>query len=124
MSEKVPWDTFWASPEPRDKEIAHKRWSQDKGKKENSFSGRYLHLKMISKQILRHAEMARDIKEWKMPTSKFGHFWTKTVGLPLGQNSIFGRKLNILLKAYNQISMSENVSWDSFVSPQGPGTKK
>ena len=63
MSENVPLDTFWASQGTRDKEIAHKRWTQDKGKRENSSSGRYLHLKMIPKGIIRYAEMAKDIKE-------------------------------------------------------------
>ena len=38
---------------------------------------------MIPKGVLRHAEIPRDINKWKMPTSKFGHFWPKTLDLPL-----------------------------------------
>ena len=44
--------------------------------------------------------------------------------LPLGKKSIFGRNTNILLKASNQISVSENVSCKAFYAPKGPGTKK
>ena len=30
---------------------------------------------MIPKGLLQHAQIPRDINKWKMPTSKFGHFW-------------------------------------------------
>ena len=114
VSENVPWDNFLASQGTRDKEIAHKRWSHGKRWTGNSLSGRYLHLKMIPKGVFRHAEIPRDINKWKMPTSKFGHFWPKTMDLPLGKTSIFGRNTNILLKTSNRISVSENVPWDNF----------
>ena len=36
---------------------------------------------MIPKGVLLHAEIPRDIKEWKIPTSKLGQFWPKTLDL-------------------------------------------
>ena len=42
-------------PMTKDKEIVQKRWSQDKGKTEisfNSLPGRYLHFKMIPKEVV------------------------------------------------------------------------
>ena len=68
---------------------------------------------MILKGALRKAEIPKDIDEWKMPTSKFGHFQPKTVKITFGKNSILRRKTNILLKASNQISRSENVALDT-----------
>ena len=88
-------------------------------------SGRYLHLKMIRKGVLRHAEIPSDINKLKMPTLKFGHFWPKTMDLPLGKKKyIFGRNTNILLKASNRISMSEKDPETVFRPPKGPATKK
>ena len=37
------------------------------------------HLKLIPNGVLRHTEIPRDISKWKIPTSKFGHFWQKTL---------------------------------------------
>ena len=59
-------------------------------------------------------------------------FDQKPLNLPLGKKSIFGlntnipfgRKKNILLKASNGISVSENVPWECFRPPNGPATKK
>ena len=54
----------------------------------------------------------RDPKEHKQVKNadlKFGYFLPKTLVLPFGKMSIFGRKKNILLKASNGISVSENV---------------
>ena len=56
------------------------RCSKGERETEKSLSGRYFHLKMIPKGDFRHAEIPRDINNWKMPTSKFGHhFWPKTM---------------------------------------------
>ena len=79
---------------------------------------------MIPKGVLRYAEIPRDINKRKMPTSKFGHFWPKTMAKNVGKKSIFGRNTNILLRASNRISVSENVPWDIFRPPKRPGTKK
>ena len=78
---------------------------------------------MIPKGVLRHVEIPRDRNKWKMPTSKFGHFWPKTMDLPLGKKSICGRNTNILLKASNRISVYENVPWDTFQAYQRQGPK-
>ena len=113
-SENVPWDPFKASQGTRDKEIAHKRWSQGESWTENSLSEHYLHLKMIPKAVLRHPQIPRVITKWKMPTSKFGHFWPKTMDLPLGKKTTFGRNTTVLLKASNPINVSENLTSETF----------
>ena len=64
---------------------------------------------MIPKGVFRHGEIPSEINKLKMPTSKFGHFWPKTMDLRLGKKSIFGRNTNILLKASNRIGVSEKV---------------
>ena len=49
-----------------DKQIAQKRWRVDSRENENFLnflSGRYVHIKIIPKGVLRHAEIPRDIKE-------------------------------------------------------------
>ena len=58
-----------------------------------------------------------------MPTSKFGNVWPKTMDLPVGKDSIFGRNTNILLKASSQISMWEDVPLDIFFFAS-PGTRE
>ena len=74
---------------------------------------------MIPKEGLRHAKIPRDINKWKMPISKFGHFWPKTLELPFEKKSTFGRNTNILLKGSNLISASDKVPWETFQASQG-----
>ena len=124
VSENVPWDTFQTSRGTRDKEIGYERWSQSESWEESFFSGRYFYFKMIPKGLFWHAQISRNKHKCKVPTSKFGHFWPKTMDLPLGKKSIFGRNTNILLKASNRISVSENVPWDSFKASRGTRDKE
>ena len=63
---------------------------------------------MIPKGVLLYTEIARDINKWKMPTSKFGHFWPKTLELPLEKKSIFGRNTKASNRIY--VSLGANLS--------------
>ena len=64
---------------------------------------------MIPKVVFGHGKIPRVINKPEMPISNFGHFWPKTMDLPLRKKSIFGRNTNILLKASNRINLSEIV---------------
>ena len=74
----------------------------------------YQGVKIIPMGVLRHTQIPKDINKWKIPTSKFGHFWKKTLDLPLGTKLIFGRNTNVPFKGSNRIRVSENVPWESF----------
>ena len=82
VSENVPWDTFQACRGTRDKEIGYERWSQSESWEESFFSGHYFHFKIIPKGLFWHAQICTDKHKCKVPTSKFGHFWPKTMEKP------------------------------------------
>ena len=87
------------------------------GQNKNSLSGLCLYLKMIPKWLFRHAEVPRDLNEWKMSTSKFGQNWSKLALSPLPpqrKNSIFGPAKNFHWIGSNRFSVSENVPRDTF----------
>ena len=69
---------------------------------------------MIRKGVLRHAGIRRD-KIVKIVDFKILSFLAKKHGLtPWEKKNIFALKTGILLKASNRISVSENVSWQTF----------
>ena len=79
---------------------------------------------MISKGVFWQAKIPRAINKGKVPTWKFGHFWPKSMDFSLRNKSIFGRNINIPLKASNRISVSQNVPWGTFWASQGTSDKE
>ena len=105
VSESVPWDTFLGLP--RDRGQGNSLQKTFWWVKQNFFvMALFLYLKIIPKWFPRHAEVPRDLNEWKMPTSKFGHFLPYLPYPPLQKIRYFGPPTNIHEKGANRISVS------------------